>query len=244
MTKRVIIPDMHCNIEWVKNILKRESPNIVIMLGDYFDSFDPDLYNNSPNSFKELLKIKEDFIKENGENSFITLLGNHDFHYLYDVLEQYSGFSWRLSEEISPLINLEFEKHNLPIVYIDETNKIIFSHAGVTNTWMKDNNINSIYDINNTCFKYPNVLMFTYKNSGDMYGDSISSSPIWVRPNSLLKDKVKDWVQVVGHTEYITKNNNYYLKDNCYFIDNSQDTYMIQELDNNVLTDIKIKTIQ
>ena len=54
---------MHCNIEWVKNILKRESPDIVIMLGDYFDSFDPDLYNNSPNSFKELLKIKEDFIK-------------------------------------------------------------------------------------------------------------------------------------------------------------------------------------
>ena len=113
MTKRVIIPDMHCNIEWVKNILKRESPDIVIMLGDYFDSFDPNLYNNSPNSFKELLKIKKDFIKEHGKNSFITLLGNHDFHYLYDVLEQYSGFSWRLSGEISPLINPEFEKHDL-----------------------------------------------------------------------------------------------------------------------------------
>ena len=70
MTKRVIIPDMHCNIEWVKNILKRESPNIVIMLGDYFDSFDPDLYNNSPNSFKELLKIK-DLILEKIQNVLI-----------------------------------------------------------------------------------------------------------------------------------------------------------------------------
>ena len=244
MTKKVIIPDMHCNIEWVKNILKKESPDIIIMLGDYFDSFDPDLYNNSPNSFKELLKIKEDFIKEHGKNSFITLLGNHDFHYLYDVFEQYSGFSYRLSDEISPILDTEFGKHNLPIVYIDKVNKFIFSHAGVTNTWMKDNDINSIYDINDTCLKYPNVLKFTFKNCGNIFGDTISSSPIWVRPNSLLKDKIEDWFQVVGHTEYITKNNNYYLKDNCYFIDNSQNAYMIQELDNNILTDIKIKTIK
>ena len=102
----------------------------------------------------------------------------------------------------------------------------------------------SIYDINNICFKNPNVLEFTYKNDGDIYGDSISSSPIWIRPNSLLKDKVSDWFQVVGHTEYITKNNNYYLKGNCYFIDNSQNAYMVQDLDNNILNNISIKTIR
>lgn len=230
--KRIIIPDIHCKIEWVKNIINGESPDTIIMLGDYFDSFNSDLVYKSDEAFKELLTIKNDFINNHNSNSFIMLLGNHDYHYLSDaIFEQYSGFAWFMERCITPLVDAEFKQGKLPVIYIDDINKIIFSHAGVTKTWMKENNINSIYDINKSVLQNPSILRFTYLYGGNEYGDSIASSPIWVRPNSLLEDKISKYIQIVGHTQSITQNDNgYYEKNNCYFIDNAQHTYMIQEL--------------
>lgn len=34
----------------------------------------------------------------------------------------------------------------------------------------------------------------------DPYGDNITQGPIWVRPRSLMRDSVPDYVQIVGHT--------------------------------------------
>ena len=92
------------------------------------------------------------------------------------------------------------------IVYIDKINQTIYSHAGVSQKWMNehipDNNLHLINTSSLTSMK------FTYRDGGDWYGSSEFSSPIWIRPEGLLKCPYKDndgiiWNQVYGHTNKI-----------------------------------------
>ncbi len=41
---------------------------------------------------------------------------------------------------------------------------------------------------------------FTLKKTYDITVDDPEQSPIWVRPPSLLKDRIEGWLQIVGHT--------------------------------------------
>ena len=38
---------------------------------------------------------------------------------------------------------------NTQWVYVDDESKIVFSHAGISQVWMDNNNIKDIHDINN-----------------------------------------------------------------------------------------------
>lgn len=42
--------------------------------------------------------------------------------------------------------------------------------------------------------------MFTPGVNYSIYGDDVEQSPVWVRPDSLLKDRLDTWAQVVGYT--------------------------------------------
>ena len=157
------------------------------------------------------------------------------------------------------LILNDYSQH-LQFVYVDEVNNTIYSHAGVTNTWLKEN-LGDKYDkdsylfineINHQFFK------FTYKGSGNIYGNTIYASPIWCRPCSLNEDSLtnKDgekMVQIVGHThnqtpicydfnghEMPTQDNdgiklvNEHFEDvKIYVMDTMPNYYMVEELDEN-----------
>lgn len=45
----------------------------------------------------------------------------------------------------------------------------------------------------------PNAFRFKIGKNYSEYGDDVSQSPIWVRPNSILEDAVDEFIQVVGH---------------------------------------------
>lgn len=80
----------------------------------------------------------------------------------------------------------------------------LFTHAGVTKTWLKNNNYNSEQTIDefiNNLFK-ENIqpFGFTRGENYSSYGDDVCQTPIWVRPSSLVKDCVDNFIQVVGHT--------------------------------------------
>lgn len=246
--KRLIIGDIHGHWDAFKSIYDLENADEVIILGDYFDNF-----HGSDESIKEcFLDLSYLQKQHNAEKSgkFIMLIGNHDYHYMH-WYEKYSGYrsSYAPWAKIQ-LTELENEKL-IQYVYIDNTNKIIYSHAGVSNSWLKENakfdicdkNLEYINKMNPTAFK------FTYKGGGDCYGNSFYSSPIWIRPEALKLDLYKGddevvWTQIVGHTHYnnpqlykgkhqicntqedIDKNN-----PNLYILDCMPNAYLVQMID-------------
>lgn len=81
--------------------------------------------------------------------------------------------------------------------------KYLFSHAGVTKTWCTNNEVdlNNLEQSINDLFKFkPNSFKFTMGDNFDNSGDDICQTPVWVRPMSLMKDKLDGFTFVVGHT--------------------------------------------
>ena len=83
--KTIILGDTHGNDIW-KKIVEEESPDKVIFVGDYFDSFDISFAKQMYN-FNEILDYKK-----SGNAEVTLLIGNHDYHYLPFVYENYSGY--------------------------------------------------------------------------------------------------------------------------------------------------------
>jgi predicted phosphodiesterase len=237
MRKRLIIGDIH-GLGIVNDIYEYEAPDDVIILGDYFDSF-----NLSPLvqklHFESLLRLREEHIKSN-KGEFIFILGNHDYHYMRDTMEMYSGYNDETAGYVCNLVEDLYKKKILQITYIDKINRIIFSHAGVTNSWFNEN-CKTLEDINNVSLS---SLRFTYRDGGDFDGSSIWNSPIWVRPEGLMKDYYKDnngliWNQIFGHThndEIVRRyiDDAYNTEKDAYFfnLDCLPNQYLIQHLDN------------
>jgi hypothetical protein len=221
MTKWIAIGDIHGRDTW-KAIVEKEAGNVdyIIFVGDYFDSFDISVKKQVSN-FKELLALKESVTLH---DKIILLTGNHDYHYLPHMntgkmsrSECYSGY--RYDRETLSLLKYAYDNKLIQMAYLID-NRYLFTHAGVTNTWL-DRIINewtndafqnsdlAIDEIINDCFVYrPHLFKFstTYKSEQDgaisAYGDNIWQSPLWVRPDSLSRDSV-DYFQIVGHTENI-----------------------------------------
>ena len=192
--KTVILGDTHGRSHW-KSIAASESPNRVIFIGDYFDSFDNTAVEQMHN-FQEIIDWKQ-----SGQSEVIMLIGNHDYHYMRGVTQYYSGYQSGARPAIEQL--LYENKNHMQMAY--GMNRFLFSHAGVSTDWLKihgyDNESNLIDWINDMWKYKPNVFGFAGR---DPYGDSTISSPIWIRPHSLQKanrDTLRDqFIQVVGHT--------------------------------------------
>lgn len=72
----LLISDVHQDIEKVRYLLKKENYDIVVSLGDWFDS----RHKNSEKDTEDTCKfIKEWIFKPN----FFTCMGNHDIQYFY-----------------------------------------------------------------------------------------------------------------------------------------------------------------
>ncbi len=202
------IGDIHGSNSW-KDILNQEKNfDKVVFIGDYFDSFHINGMDQISN-FKDILKFKRDNF-----DKVVLLIGNHDYHYLSGINERYSGYQAYLRFDIESL--LEDNMDCLQMCY--QYNDFLFTHAGVTNTWVKNTlndfiskkGIDFIDDFNNKynlMDKINQMFILNYKLFGfiggkkhDQYGDEICQSPLWVRPNSLKSDGVSGYTHVVGHT--------------------------------------------
>lgn len=183
--KIIAIGDLHGRDCW-KEFLNQDFDE-AIFLGDYFDSHTLSREKQYLN-FRDLLDVAK-------KDSRIKLCkGNHDMHYTknYPTYEKYSGYDGRNYAMFSNLLEEADEYMNL--IYI--RSNYIFSHAGVTQTWLDNNNI-KLEEVNERFKKVPEICLFDGIN---IYGDDITQSPVWIRPNSLLADGVDGYVQVVGHT--------------------------------------------
>lgn len=251
MKKRLILGDIHGHSSW-ERIYDYEKPDIVVIVGDYVDSFSISSNDMKTNLLK-LLYTKKEHERIHGEHTFIMLLGNHDFHYC-NVGERYSGYSkltYNLVGDI--LYENSVTSNTIDIVYFDEINNIIFSHAGISNTWWnmvcKENKgFSSINDINELNWQY---LSFTSYGGGDFYGSSLYNGPLWIRPYTLKNDLLNIdnilFTQIVGHT-HTSKIKQYAFDENneckLYTIDSLPNEYIIENLSNDdKLIDRNIKSV-
>jgi hypothetical protein len=195
--KTVLIGDIHGRDIW-KKIIEKESPNRVVFIGDYLDSFDispvEQIYN-----LKEILHFKK-----NTDIEVITLIGNHDYHYM-NVGETYSGYRPQTQIHVQDIFKENIDDFKMAYSF----DKYLCTHAGVSSIFMNntfgDNwDVETIVDTLNLTFRYK-PLTFKF-NGWSPYGNDVTQSPIWIRPESLLysnkKHNIKKrWIQIFGHTE-------------------------------------------
>jgi UDP-2,3-diacylglucosamine pyrophosphatase LpxH len=200
--KSVIIGDIHGRTSWEQIVEKENNANRFIFVGDYFDTHESIRIIVQLHNFKRLIEFKN-----NSKADVIMLIGNHDFHYMPFANETYSGHQRGHHHTIQSLLMEHINE--LSMCY--KMDKYLFSHAGVSYKWLE-----YWLDKSKTKIRFEDIDVLVndlfigspraFKFSGwDPYGDSVESSPIWIRPKSLQESNYdtlrKEFIQVVGHTQ-------------------------------------------
>jgi hypothetical protein len=194
--KIIALGDTHGRDIWKRIVKVEEDFDKFILIGDYFDSREDIDVSTQIENFKEILEFK----KSNPEKVFL-LIGNHDFHYLKGCGENYSGYQQYAAMDINEVLQPAVTSGHLQICHVYD--EYIFSHAGLTNTWCENNEID-LYNIEESVnvrfMKNMESFKFEYGENLDKSGDDVTQSPIWVRIPSLFRDMVKGFTYVIGHT--------------------------------------------
>ncbi len=198
--KTIVISDIHGRSIW-KLITHLEKPERVVFIGDYFDSFIFSAEEQLKN-FKEIIEYKN-----RGNVEVILLIGNHDMYMCPAMMQIHTkGYQSGAAENIMRI--LQENKQHLKMAFAQ--GNFLFTHAGVSNTWLVDINdydddfsATSIAGFINLVWKHRH-LRFKFNRVFDSEGDDVCQTPIWIRPRSLMLDAkpLSDAgiIQVVGHT--------------------------------------------
>ena len=210
--RTLVLGDIHGHDSW-KAIVENEEYDNVVFLGDYLDAFrvkPEDIADN----LLDIIKFKEKM----GDKCRLCY-GNHDHSYWND--ERCSGYNWHGRHLYMPLLEDMFNENMMDLVYIQDD--IIFSHAGVSDYWL--NKVTMLDDVREVNFDSVTLdsLNWNMLTGYDGYGNTISQSPLWIRPQSLLKSKVDGYRQIVGHTNMGTPVD----ESGLYFNDLLPDYYII-----------------
>jgi len=96
----IALGDTHGRTDW-KQIISNEKFDKVVFMGDYFDTYEDISPEQQKENFKDIIAYKKANM-----NKVVLLFGNHDFHYLRNINETYSGYQqWqknRHSRVITP----------------------------------------------------------------------------------------------------------------------------------------------
>jgi hypothetical protein len=212
--KTVILGDSHGRDLWKQIVEIENDADRIIFLGDYFDSFDiPGVVQ-----LQNFLDIVE--FKKNSDKEVVLLFGNHDYHYMPGFTGYgYSGYQAALAYQFRDAIEQNLEHFQMAYLF----NDVLCSHAGISPEWLemvfgKPNDesghnwnidtmdgIKHVVELINDHLKFkPSIFEF---NGFNGYGDDTWQTPIWIRPNSLMKSNKKNpklkknIIQVVGHTQ-------------------------------------------
>lgn len=198
----IALGDIHGKEDWKKVVDKNPFADLFVFLGDYVSTHDNISSEDQINNLDQILKFKEE-----NPDKVILLRGNHDIQHLGYYWAQCSGYFPKVAKWM-----IENKDRFLKLtqwVYINDDIKTIFSHAGISNTWLNNNNL-ELSKINE--LEPSELFGFTPEHYGDIYGDSVTQPLTWIRPFTLLEDMLESWNQIVGHTTQIAptviENNN------------------------------------
>ena len=207
-----IIGDIHGRSCW-KNLVREDSINIFV--GDYFDPYEYITQEERLSNFRNIL----DFKRRHPET--VLLYGNHDLHYMI-ADERYSRFEPRFANDYwHAFLQSESLFHGIAYPIAD---KALVTHAGVTKEWYEkyfgayqSESLAEVADKINRLWqqdKQPFTFDVNATEWFDRYGTSPTHSPLWIRPDVLVKHDLfagTDSKQIVGHSQTgagITKDHN------------------------------------
>lgn len=209
--KYILIGDIHGRTNWKQIVEKEKDADKFIFFGDYFDPYDWTLtLDDLVNNFNDIVKFKLD-----NPDKVILLVGNHDLRSFNQNANECRYIDGTY-EQVAPIFYNGIKEGIFQLCYFINDN-IVCSHAGFSKTWL-DNvllpfNEESINNDFKRQVENKNVLIdydFIY-NKGDFWvdgsGDNIWQSPLWIRPNSLMRNKPDNITQCIGHTR-VNKNSN------------------------------------
>lgn len=194
--KIIAIGDIHWR-DCRKEIVKQEYDKIVFMW-DYFDTFKKTSCIEQYSNFAAILEFK----KSNYHN-VILLMGNHDYHYLSEVEEQYSWFQ-PVGKLLYPEL-LDQARRQCLLQAAYKHDDFLFSHAWISETWFNENKYGEEYkdddisNINLLLLNEPERFWF-YQGDVSHTWNNIHQSPIRIRPEALNEDMRWTCIQIVGHT--------------------------------------------
>jgi len=199
--KTIILGDTHGRAHWLKAINQETDIERVIFVGDYFDN----VLFTADEQIANFLEII-DYKKNNPTVEVILLIGNHDYHYFPEVGNTRTG-GYQASEKIRIEAVVDAHRKHLQMAY--QMENFLFSHAGVSAVFMDKtfgknrwNETTLVNDLNKLFIENPLAFIFC---GIDPTGNDIQQSPIWIRPESLIKANFETitskFIQVFGHTK-------------------------------------------
>ena len=196
-----IIGDIHGRSCW-KNLVRENSVNIFV--GDYFDSYEYFSPAEQMYNFQDIIAFKHQ------RPETVLLYGNHDLHYLI-TSEHYSRYDPIAAPEYRHAL-MENKSFFYGIAYPIEEIALV-THAGVTKEWYEkyfgsyqsESLAEVAQKINELWNQHMQAFTFDANASewGDHYGTSPTHSPIWIRPDVLVKHDLFNGTikQIIGHTQ-------------------------------------------
>lgn len=186
--KTLVFGDIHGRDCW-KDIIPKEFPDQVIFLGDYVSTHDDIDPETQINNLKDILDCKLLHMDD-----VILLRGNHDMQHL--------GYSWAACSGFDKIVEkymLNIKDRFLQLTqWVYTQDNIVFSHAGVSEVWMKNVCLDDVNKINE--LEPSEKFGFWPCKLSDYSGDSATQPPTWIRPWTLLDCAFGDYTYVVGHT--------------------------------------------
>ena len=217
--KTLILGDIHGRNCW-KDIIKHENPDLTIFLGDYVSTHEGIDSITQITNLENILQYKE-----RNKDNVILLRGNHDMQHLGYSWAECSGYHQQVEEY---MIKNKDRFLNLS-QWIEVRCGVIYSHAGVSEVWMKQSGFENIYKVNQA--QPSELFAFTPSKMSDYYGISTTQPCTWIRPQTLADCMYGLFTQVVGHTpvKSITNIKELYpeCKHDLWLCDNLPNQYLI-----------------
>lgn len=204
----IIIPDIHGRTFW-KDVVDGCENEDIIFLGDYLDSYGWENISSDDaiNNFLEIIKFKREHM-----NNVTLLLGNHDVHYLKGG---FTASSRRMKYYYFDIREI-FEKNEDLFQLVKQVQlgdkKFVFSHAGLTSKWLKENYIFGIEDAENI----EEVVKYNYEIDKKRFISALnhvgscrgglhpSGSLLWADVSEHLKyehENTCPFYQIFGHSQ-------------------------------------------
>ena len=205
--KTLVIGDLHEKTSWCNRVIKEESPDLVIQLGDLFDSF-----ITTKDTVKATCEWLIEFISK---PNHIALMGNHCLFYRFPLVKHFvcSGNTLDKCIYINSILKHEhWEK--LKLFHFDGT--YLYSHAGISKEHFAHpingttlNGINEICNKAIECAKaggaHPIVRAGWSRGGNEKHGGLLWQGWEEARP-------ITGFHEIIGHTPHKSPENKDHIK--------------------------------
>lgn len=164
------VGDIHTKVWFIDSVREIvDKYDHIVFCGDFADDWSC-LPSDSIRSWSYIKQLVDDF-----PNKVHAIIGNHDFAYIHrEIAGRSSGWDPITYHNINLPENNTLKRWFLSLPITLELDNVVFSHAGITETWSGGSGVFNLW---------------------------CDDSPIWARPEMVQYKKI---TQVMGHTPQTT----------------------------------------